>query len=233
MPWPPAIVSSPAPPSSVGEIARRPGRCRDHGGPAETADRELVTTSGWWIATAAAAGHGDARGVSADSDRVLAGGAVDDDRRSAASPVTAQEAGEIDVHASDVGSGQVVDRDEVRPAEGVEVDPLDAGRVHGDVGLGAEEPEPVSVRRQVDLLGDVGAVEAHRVGTGLAFDRVAAVARIPDEGIVAGAQQGPVVASVAVERVVALAAEQGLRSGSPGQGVVCRFPRRSSSGWRR
>jgi hypothetical protein len=80
-----------------------------------------------------------------------------------------------------------------------------------------------SVRGQVDVLGDVGAVEAHPVGAGLALDRVAAVAWVPDEGIVAGAQQRQVVAAVAVDRVVAGAAEQGLRSGASEQRVVSGF----------
>ena len=60
------------------------------------------------------------------------------------------------------------------------------------------------------MLGDVGAVEAHRVGAVLTFDGVAAVAGIPDEGVVAGAEQGQVVAAVAVDQVVAVTAEQRL-----------------------
>jgi hypothetical protein len=42
----------------------------------------------------------------------------------------------------------------------------------------AEEPQPVSVRGQVDVLGGVGAVEQHRVRARLALDGVAAVARL-------------------------------------------------------
>ncbi len=83
----------------------------------------------------------------------------------------AERAGEVDVELLDVGSGQVVDGDDVGAAESVEVDPLDAVGVHGDVRDVAVEPEPVSVRRQVDLLGDVGAVEEHRVGAVLPLDR--------------------------------------------------------------
>ena len=104
--------------------------------------------------------------------------------------------------APDVGPGQVVDGDEVGAAESVEVDPLDAGRVHGDVALDAEELESVSVRGQLDLIGAACAVEAHRVRTGLALDRVTAVTWVPDERVVPGAQQGQVVAAVAVDRVI-------------------------------
>ena len=56
---------------------------------------------------------------------------------------------------------------------------------------------PAAVGRDVDVLADVRAVEQQRVDAGLAFDRVAAVARIPDEGVVARAEQGGVVAAAA------------------------------------
>ena len=72
----------------------------------------------------------------------------------------------------------------------------------------------------VDALGDVGAVEEHRVGAGLALDGVAAVARIPDERVVAGTQERQVVAAVAVDRVVAVAAEQRLDAPAAGDRVV-------------
>ena len=45
---------------------------------------------------------------------------------------------------------------------------------------------------------------------GLAFDDVAAVAGIPDEGVVARAEQGDVVAAAAVDDVVAVAADDGV-----------------------
>ncbi len=67
---------------------------------------------------------------------------------------------------------------------------------------------PAAVGRDVDLLGDVGAVEEHRVVAGLALDGVAAVAGVPDEGVVAGAHQGHVVAAAADDEVVALAADE-------------------------
>ena len=61
---------------------------------------------------------------------------------------------------------------------------------------------------EVDLLVGGGAVEHQRIHSGLAFDGVAAVARIPLEPVVAGAEQGGIVALVAVDEVVAVAAEQ-------------------------
>ena len=55
---------------------------------------------------------------------------------------------------------------------------------------------------------NVGAVEQHGVDAVLAFDHIAAVARIPLELIVARAQQRHVVALVAVHEVVTVAAQQ-------------------------
>ena len=80
--------------------------------------------------------------------------------------------------------------------------------VHRDVGDVAEEEHAPAVRRDVDVLGDVGAVEQHRVEAGLALERVVVVARVPDEGVVAGAHQRGVVAVAAVDQVVALAADE-------------------------
>ena len=99
---------------------------------------------------------------------------------------------EVDVDLADAGAGQVVLDDRVGAAERVQVDVLDAVDVHRDVADVAEEPEPAAVRRQVEVLVGVGAVEDHRVGAVLALDDVAAVARVPDEGVVARAQQGHV-----------------------------------------
>ena len=85
---------------------------------------------------------------------------------------------------------------------------LDVVEVHDDVADVAGEAHAAAVGRDVEDLVRVRAVEQHRVGAGLALDHVAAVARIPLEDVVAGAQQGRVVALVAVDEVVAVAAEQ-------------------------
>ena len=53
-----------------------------------------------------------------------------------------------------------------------------------------------------------------------ALDRVAAVARIPDEGVVAGAELRSVVAAAAGDDVVAVAAEQRVVAVAAGDGVV-------------
>ena len=72
----------------------------------------------------------------------------------------------------------------------------------------------------VELLADVGAVELQDVGSGLALDGVVAVARVPLEGVVAGAQQRGVGALVSVDEVVAGAAVEGVGAVAADQPVV-------------
>ena len=67
---------------------------------------------------------------------------------------------------------------------------------------------------------DVGAVELHRVGSGFAFDGVAAVAGVPGEAVVAGAEERDVVAATAVDGIVPVTTVQRLDAGSALQGVV-------------
>ena len=134
----------------------------------------------------------------ADLDRVGAVGAVDDDGVGlAVAGAAAGSAGEVEVDLGDVGAGQVVDGDGVGAAEGVDVDLLEAVEVHRDVADVAGEPNPAAVGREVDVLVDVRAVEDHRVGAALALDGVAAVAGIPHERVVAGAERSHVVAATA------------------------------------
>src|SRR5260370_6169688 len=130
--------------------------------------------------------------------------------------VSTSDASEVDGDLIDAGAGQVANRDVVDAAEGREVDVLDAVQIHGDVGNVAGEPYVAAIGRDVDLLGDIGAVELERVGTRAAFDHVAAVARIPDEGVVAGAELGKVIAAAAGDGVVAVASEQRVVAVSAG-----------------
>src|SRR5262249_55748983 len=112
---------------------------------------------------------------------VVAAGAVEGDLVGLA-VACAAGGGEVGVDGVDVGAGEVVDGDGVGAAEGVDVDGFDAVGVHGDVGDVAGEAESGAVGGELDLFGDVGAVEEHGVGAGLAFDGVAAVAGVPLEG---------------------------------------------------
>src|SRR5215813_5078551 len=119
----------------------------------------------------------DLAGVAADVDRVVAVGAVDDHAvRGTVTCCAAEGSREVDVHVAHTGASQVADGDDVRAAECVEVHALDVVRVHGDRRDVTEEPEPVPVGGQVDVLRGTCAVEDHPVEAGLALDRVAAVA---------------------------------------------------------
>ena len=80
-----------------------------------------------------------------------------------------------------------------------------------------------AVGRGLDLLAGVGAVEGQRVGAGLAVDGVRAVARVPLERVVAGAHLCGVGADVAVDAVVAGAAEQ-VSAPSPPRSVSSPLP---------
>ncbi len=205
-------MSSPAPPSTVSLItlAGTVGR-GDAVVAAQGVDDQAVV---------GALGVGDVhlgrqpddgdRGAGAeDVDDVVAVGAVDDHGVRQGIPCgAADDTGEVRVDLDHVGTGQVVHRGGVGPAQGVEVDQLDVVEVHDDVADVAGEPDPLTVGRRVEDLVSAAAVEQHRVGVVLALDHVAAVARIPLERVVAGAEQGDVVALLTVDEVVAIAAAQ-------------------------
>src|SRR4029077_19456593 len=91
--------------------------------------------------------------VAAHVDGVVSVGGVHND--AVGLPVAggpAEGACQVDIQAGDVCPGQVVDSYVVGTAEGVEINALDAGGVHGDVALGPDELEPLPVCRQLDLL---------------------------------------------------------------------------------
>ena len=62
--------------------------------------------------------------------------------------------------------------------------------------------------RIAEQLSTAAPIEEHHVGAVLALDDVAAVARVPLEDIVVGAQEGDVVALLSVDEAVAVATEQ-------------------------
>ena len=172
--------------------------------------------------TVAARPVGDRGTPVGNLDRVVAAGAVDDHLIVLAVPgVAAEGGGQVGVDGLHVGAGEVVDRHCVEPPSALK-STVSTVRIHRDRALGAEEAQTLTVRRQVDLLAAVGSVEQHRVGAVLALDGVAAVARIPDERVVARAEVADVVAPVPVDRVVAVAAEGGLDTLGAGDRVVPR-----------
>src|SRR4051794_28518520 len=203
----------------------------DRAGEAD-AGRDLVVAAeggrGQGVERGLVAGHRDApggavddglAGTGGDGDAVGAIGALRDDAVGRAVGV-AVEAVEVDVRRVEVRRLEVADGDVVGAAEGAEVRLLDAVEVHGDGGDVAGDAYARAVGRDVDVLADVRAVELQRVVAGLAFDGVAAVARVPLEGVGAGAELSGVSADVAVDVVVAGPAEQGVGAVAAGDRVI-------------
>jgi hypothetical protein len=114
---------------------------------------------------------------------------------------------EVDLDLADVGSGQVVDRNHVGAAKRVDVERLRTVHIHDDGCDVAGQSYPRAVGRDVDLLGDVGAVEDKRVVAGLPFNRVVAVARVPDERVVTRAHGCHVATATADNEIVARTAD--------------------------
>jgi hypothetical protein len=87
--------------------------------------------------------------------------------------------------------------DGVGIAQRIDVDTHDIVEVHDDVAEVAGEERAPTVGRDLEDLSPAGAVEQQGVGAVLALDRIAAVAGIPLEHVVPGAEQGDVVARAA------------------------------------
>src|SRR5262249_31032960 len=162
---------------------------------------------------------GGRAGSAGDADHIVAVRAFHNDVVRGAIACAAGEGG-VQVDLGHARAGEIVNRDLVRAAEGVEVDRLDAVQIHGEGAHVAGEADALTIRRDVDLLVDGGAVEVHGIEAVLAFDDVAAVTRIPDESVVAGAHESHVVAGAADDLVVALAADQEIGAGATLQGQV-------------
>src|SRR5262249_56221875 len=107
----------------------------------------------------------------------------------------------VDRHRRDAGAGETAAPDGIGPAAGGEADLLDTAGVHRDAGDVAGEAQALPVGAEVDLLRNVRAIEFQGVSAALAFHHVAPVARIPEEDVIALAEQGHVVASPAVDQV--------------------------------
>ena len=81
-----------------------------------------------------------------------------------------------------------------------------------DVGDVAEEGARPPLAEMVMFSATLAPLNCERVEPGLTFEGVVVVTRVPDEGVVAGAHEGEVVAVAAVDQVVALAAEEDVRA---------------------
>ena len=136
-PWLPMIMSSPAPPLIVSLTWPASSAGGVDGVVAAPAvdDSESLAPSAPAIVTCAASPlTTTTRAAAGDGDGVVAGRAVDDHavRLAVALPLPGVPARSI-VDLLDVGAGEVVDRDGVGAAQGVELDVLDAVEVHRDV----------------------------------------------------------------------------------------------------
>src|SRR5262249_20575225 len=137
---------------------------------------------------------GDARSVVSREDRdgVVPIGAVDDDGIGLA-VAAAPSALEVQVEVEKAGCGCLVDRDGIGTAQGVVIDLLNIVEVHGDIADITSESDSIAVSRDIDVLRCIRAVEFQRVIAALSYDGVAAVAVIPPEGVVPGAEESDVI----------------------------------------
>src|SRR5262245_22368058 len=106
--------------------------------------------------------------------------------------------GQVHVDLGHGGAGQVVNGDGVGAAAGVDDYDLDVSELQFDVVHVAGHYVTVSVGQDVDSLGDVRAVQHQLVQAALPVDGVAAVARVPDEGVGTRAAQHGVVPGAGV-----------------------------------
>ena len=97
---------------------------------------------------------------------------------------------------------------------------LDTAEVHRHVADIAKQASAAAIGRDIDLLANVGAVEQQRIGAVLAFDDVAAIARIPLKRIVSGAEECGVTALIAVDEIVSVAADQEVVAGAAEDRVI-------------
>src|SRR5262249_56192516 len=118
--------------------------------------------------------HGGTDSQAGDVDVVVAVGAVGDD--GGGLPVAGAGGGpEGQVDHAHAGAGQVVDGDGVGPAQGEDVDPLQAVQVHRHPAEVTGEPRLRAVRPEGDALVLVVAAERQQVRTGLPVAGVAAI----------------------------------------------------------
>src|SRR5262249_18200243 len=103
-------------------------------------------------------GHGDGGAHVGDADLVVAARAVYGHRVGRA-VAGALSIAEMARHLRHAGAGEVADGDVVRPAPRGELNLLDAVEVHDDAADVAGEPHALTIGLDVDLLGDIGAVE--------------------------------------------------------------------------
>ena len=206
-PLPPLIASRPSPPSAVsreesGERARAQRVVA-----AEPVDGQPIVGSLRLVDVHLLGEPGDLDGSSRSRslDDVRSRGAVDDDDVGGDVPDPADA--EPDVDEGDAAPGQVVEGRRVGAAERIDVQ-----RLRGEEVESAVDPDMAGRRPRGDAerVGAAGAVHGDRVEPRAGSDLVGAVAGVPREGVVAGAQEHLVGPCVPIDDVVARAAVQRL-----------------------
>ena len=125
---------------------------------------------------------------------------------------------QVQIDCLDVGPREVVNGNHIGAAPGIELDEFNFVAVHDDAADVTGETQTRAVGREVDVFGNIGAVEKQRVLPRLTFYRIVAVARVPKECIVPLAAESDidipapdhqVIAGAADQEVVAIASVQG------------------------
>src|SRR4029077_18599911 len=112
-----------------------------------------------------------------------------------------------DRYFPDLGAGHVPDRDLVRAGQGLDDNGFDVIDIHHDAADVPDQKRPATVGRQGDILRCAGAVESQGIVTVLSLDDIAAITWIPGEHVAARAEEGRVIPLIAVDVVIAVAAE--------------------------
>ncbi len=169
-----------------------------------------------------------------DVGEVVAARAVQDEAiRAVVGRSAAGHGRQILDHLLHAGPGHVVDRQGIVSTERGHAYLLERGEAHADRSDVTREAGARAVGREANLLVRVAAVEGQRVEALAAVDLVAAVGRVPDEPIVAGAERRDVIAAVAVNDVLAGCADQLVGAPSPQELIGAVLPvdaRRSRGG---
>src|SRR5205807_275419 len=121
---------------------------------------------------------------------------------------------EVEVYREHIGAGEVVDGDKISAAEGDDIDLLGAVDVHGHAADIAGEPHAAAIGGNIKFFRDIGAIELQGIETTLPFHDVAGFAGVPDKRVIAIAHERGIESGSADDRVIALAAGEEIVAGA-------------------
>ena len=203
--------------------------------PADAIDRETVE-GGVRITDVdrAAAGARDPQAVfrACQSNLIIALGAEDDNRiLRAVRSVAAFDALEVQSDVLNTAAGKTGDDNQVGAAAGIEDDGLDACGIDHDAADVARQPETASAHSEFHRLGDVSSEYLQDVCLGGSFYVVIAVARVPDEGVIARLTKKAVFTLTTGDLIVTGHSADGVVSTQTEDLVVTAVPTMTSSPW--